>query len=231
MARIARDGLFAGTLTLSLLLVGCSDHVDKPRSRSPAVPQSEPVETLPDDAWVSLFNGRDLSGWEHLGGGKVGVRDGLIQLENDGSHRPGYLATRGRFRDFQARFRCKVVGGDSGLFFRARRDPNHPEGLLGPQVQLHPLPDRGLGGLFETQGRGWLLKPGAAVVSEVLSRADWLDGELMVRGSTVRVVLNGVVTAEWSDDQGLPESGCLAIQMHGAGCRVVWASLEVRAAP
>ncbi len=231
MGRVARDGFFAGTLTLGLLLVGCSDRADKHHSHSLAFQASEPVEPLPGDAWVSLLNVRDLSGWEHLGGGKVEVRDGLIDLENDGSHRPGYLATKGRFRDFQARFRCKVIEGDSGLFFRARRDPNHPEGLIGPQVQLHPLPDRGLGGLFETQGRGWLLKPSAEVASQVLSRADWLDGELTVRGSTVRVVLNGVVTAEWNDEHGLPECGCLAIQMHGAGCHLLWASLRVRGLP
>lgn len=231
MGRAARDGFFAGTLTLGLLLVGCSDRPHERPSHSPAAQESQPVTPLPVDAWVSLFNGRDLSSLEHLGGGTVEVRDGLIYMENEGTHRPGYLATKGRFRDFQARFRCQVREGDSGLFFRARRDPNHPEGLIGPQVQLHPVPDRGLGGLFETQGRGWLLKPGAEVVRQVLSRADWLDGELTVRGSSVRVVLNGVVTAEWNDDHGLPECGCLAIQMHGAGCRVVWASLEVRGLP
>ncbi|MCS6975390.1 MAG: DUF1080 domain-containing protein [Gemmatales bacterium] len=180
---------------------------------------------------MSLFNGRDLTGWEHLGGGVVEVRDGMIHLENDGSHRPGYLATTACFGDFQARFRCKVLDGDSGLFFRAHRDPNHPDGLIGPQVQLHPSADRGLGGLFETQGRGWLCKPSQSLVQSVLGKSDWLEGQVVLRGRSVCVVMNGVVTADWQDDGTMADAGCLAIQMHGAGCRVKWALLEVRGLP
>ena len=211
---------------------GC-DPAPGPSPRSGHAGDGDRVMTLDGQQWVSLFNGRDLTGWEHLGGGCVRVEDGRLHLQTQ-PHQPGYLLALPLLCDFQARFRCKVVHGDSGLFFRSRRDPRSPASLVGPQVQLNLLAGRSLGGIYETQGRGWLCRTPAEVEARLRPSADWLEGELTVCGSRVRVVINGMQTVDWQDGDrtnGLVRAGHLAIQMHGGGCHVIWELLEVRGVP
>lgn len=85
------------TLTISLL-VGCADFQTKSRAES-AKEYNElglwinntnelaklPAPPKPDDGWLSLFNGKDLSGWEetdYAGRGNVKVQNGELHIEN-----------------------------------------------------------------------------------------------------------------------------------------------------
>jgi hypothetical protein len=166
-----------------------------------------------------------LSGWQHLGGGRVSVRDGLLILEHDDDYQSGYLISQLTARDFSARFRCRIEMGDSGFFYRSRRDPRTPTTILGPQVQLNR--DTHFGGIYETQGRGWVQKP-----PETVKFAGWIDGELEAIGERIRVVINGQAVVELSDDPALNafrEAGFFALQIHGGGpCRARFESIEVR---
>jgi hypothetical protein len=173
---------------------------------------------LATGVWLDVFNGRDLSGWKHLGGGRACVRDGQIVLENDADRRTGYLVSNIAAKDFKAEVRCRIVRGDSGLYFRAHAEPRTPTEIMGTQVQLNWETGRGLGGLFETHGRGWLCRPHAEVPRS--TEEDWLDIELDVAGSRVRVAINGVETADFDDADPanrFRNAGRLAFQIHG-GC-------------
>jgi hypothetical protein len=205
---------------------------------SSEAPPSRPSEvaTMRATEWQSLFNGQDLAGWEHLGGGSVRVENGLLILESSGQHRPGYLLARPEVSNFEVRWRCRLTHGDSGLFFLAQRDPHSPAAIRGPQVQLNRSPGRSLGGIYETQGRGWLARTPANVEADLLSHADWLDCLLAVRGPTIRVSINGRETVEIARESLACEvgdfdgkAGRLAFQMHGgAGCQLEVASVELR---
>ena len=84
-------------LTISLL-VGCADFQAQSRAES-AKEYNElglwinntnelaklPASPKPDDGWLSLFNGKDLSGWEetdYAGRGNVKVQNGELHIEN-----------------------------------------------------------------------------------------------------------------------------------------------------
>jgi hypothetical protein len=84
-------------LTISLL-VGCADFQGQSRAGS-AKEYNElglwinntnelaklPAPPKPDDGWQSLFNGKDLSGWEetdYAGRGNVKVQNGELHIEN-----------------------------------------------------------------------------------------------------------------------------------------------------
>ena len=84
-------------LTISLL-VGCADFQAQSRAES-AKEYNElglwinntnelaklPAPPKPDDGWLSLFNGKDLSGWEetdYAGRGNVKVQNGELHIEN-----------------------------------------------------------------------------------------------------------------------------------------------------
>lgn len=84
-------------LTISLL-VGCADFQAQSRAGS-AKEYNElglwinntnelaklPAPPKPDDGWLSLFNGKDLSGWEetdYAGRGNVKVQNGELHIEN-----------------------------------------------------------------------------------------------------------------------------------------------------
>ena len=84
-------------LTISLL-VGCVDFQAQSRAES-AKEYNElglwinntnelaklPAPPKPDDGWLSLFNGKDLSGWEetdYAGRGNVKVQNGELHIEN-----------------------------------------------------------------------------------------------------------------------------------------------------
>src|SRR5918912_3031951 len=83
--------------TLSLIVVAANSQ--------------EVKKKLPGEDWVSLFNGRDLTGWVKIGQESWTVEDGVIHgrgLTKD----YGYLQTEKSFRDFQLslRFRCEGDG-------------------------------------------------------------------------------------------------------------------------
>jgi hypothetical protein len=84
-------------LTISIL-VGCTDFQAQSRAGS-AKEYNElglwinntnelaklPAPPKPDDGWLSLFNGKDLSGWEetdYAGRGNVKVQNGELHIEN-----------------------------------------------------------------------------------------------------------------------------------------------------
>lgn len=79
-----------------LLLLAVPVQEKAPETAAPEAPQ-QAVESASDDAWISLFNGRDLEGWTpkiagHALGedpyGTVRVEDGMIRIGYDGYDPP-----------------------------------------------------------------------------------------------------------------------------------------------
>src|SRR2546427_9777242 len=64
------------------------------------------AEAPPQDAWVSLFNGKDLTGWKNNGAEKWVVEQGTILCES-AANKDGYLTTEKTHRDFKLRLKFK----------------------------------------------------------------------------------------------------------------------------
>ena len=79
------------------------------------------------DGWVSLFNGKDLSGWHKYGGTPAGtawmVRDNSIYLDASGPGDGGDLTTNEEYGDFHLKLDWKIdTGGNSGIIFYVKED-------------------------------------------------------------------------------------------------------------
>ena len=104
-----------------------------------SVPGSEPVPGLP--GFVSLFNGRDLSGWE--GDPRFWrVEDGAITGQTTDSQQVtenNFLIWKDEVEDFELRLKYRLGGGNSGINFRARkRAPGSSAGepMVGMQADV-----------------------------------------------------------------------------------------------
>src|SRR5215472_10927818 len=112
--------------------------------------------------WVSLFDGKDLNGWQPNGTEKWTVEDGAIMGEST-TGKYGYLTTVKTYKDFTLRLKFKpLANGNSGVFIRSRItgiDPEHGPDIEGMQVEVDPSVGKHTGGLYESGGRGCVAMP------------------------------------------------------------------------
>lgn len=92
-----------------------------------------------------------------IGGGKWKVRDGVIEASNISSDKHhGLLVSDKRYSNFTVRLKFKALQGNSGLYFRVDEVASVVE-VHGFQAEIDESKD--VGGLYETGGRGWVVKP------------------------------------------------------------------------
>ncbi|MCZ6792146.1 MAG: DUF1080 domain-containing protein [Planctomycetota bacterium] len=169
--------------------------------------------------WKPLWDGKTLEGWHQLPGGRWEVRDGrLVGTSSASERRHGMLITDRRFKDFTVRLKYKAVKGNSGFYFRVDK-VDGAVGVHGFQAEIDPRRD--VGGLYETGGRAWVVKPTERQVARWLEKKNWLDVEegwnllsVSARGRRIVVHLNGHRTAELRNDPGRTE-GHIGLQLHG----------------
>ena len=107
---------------------------------------------------TTLFNGKDLSGWNIHGTELWYVEDGLLVCESGPEKKYGYLSTENFYDDFILTLEFKQeANGNSGVFFRSTLEGTK---ISGWQVEVAP-PGHNSGGVYESYGRGWLIKPEA----------------------------------------------------------------------
>lgn len=190
------------------------------------------------DGFVSLFNGKDLTGWTPRGGTCLfEVRDGLLV----GTCVPGsastYLSTeQADFKDFV--FTCEMkweVDCNSGVMFRAQTKPgkNDTETVFGPQAEMEGFSqDRHWSGGIYGQSCGgyfyplWLKehKDARAAAKE----GEWNRVTILAKGNMVKTWINGVPAAHWVDDGSYPE-GFFGLQIHkGDKGKVLWRDIRVK---
>ena len=173
---------------------------------------------------VSLFNGVDLSGWTIHGTEKWYVEDGDLVCENGPDNEYGYLSTDEYYDDFVLTLQYKQESnGNSGVFFRSTLD-----GIIinGWQVEISP-PGMDTGGIYESYGRGWLIKPDPK--KENLNYGDWNSMKIMVKGASVKTWLNGVEMIYLSDKMIGKGIGSIALQIHsGDDVKVRWRNINLK---
>ena len=171
------------------------------------------IKDLGRHVWKPLFDGKTLNGWHTLPGGKWRVENGVIIGTSPKSEpRHGLLVTDRRFGDFTARLKFKAVEGNSGFYFRCE-EVNSIVGVHGFQAEIDKTND--VGGLYETGGRAWVVKPRPEDVKKWFKPGQWNRMTVSAHGRRIVVHVNGYKTAELKDDPGRLE-GHLALQLHGS---------------
>jgi len=173
---------------------------------------------------VSLFNGKDLSGWEIYGTEKWYVEDGLLICESGPDAEYGYLATNNTYKDFELTLEFKQhADGNSGVFFRSSIEGTK---ITGWQAEVAP-PGHNTGGIYESYGRGWLIKPDPEK-DKALKMGEWNTMKIKAVGDKVTTWLNGQMMIEFEDSKIGEAEGSIALQIHsGGGIKVLWRNINI----
>ncbi|MCU0388155.1 MAG: DUF1080 domain-containing protein [Chitinophagaceae bacterium] len=173
----------------------------------------------------SLFNGKDLSGWTVYGTEKWYVENGLLISESGPDKQYGYLGTDRQYKDFELTLEFKQEAeGNSGVFFRSTIEGTK---ITGWQVEVAP-PGLHTGGIYESYGRGWLIKP-LEENEKHLKYGEWNKMKIHVKDGTVTTWLNGKQMITLTDEKIAEGKGSIALQIHdGGGIKVYWRNLVVK---
>jgi type 1 glutamine amidotransferase len=196
------------------------------------------------EGFVSLFNGKDLSGWKVPEGdnGHWKVVDGAIDYDA-GSEARGDKAlwSDQEYKDFvlQLDWRLKEAPYINKNVPYILPDGTHARDIHGKEMRL-ALPDADSGvflrgdGFFQVNMWCWPIGSGemysvrmdrqtppevrAAVTPRTQADkpvGEWNHFEITVKGKTVTVVLNGITVITGATIPNLPDRGRLAFQHHG----------------
>ncbi len=155
-------------------------------STSPTEPSSG-SQTPAEAGFVSLFNGRDLTGWIGAVDGYE-VADGAIVCR---ANRGGTLYTTRQYRNFVVRLEFKLPpAGNNGL---AIRYPGSGDSAYVGMTELQVLDDTDpkYASLDPRQAHGSAYGMVAATRGHLKPVGEWNQQEVTVNGSTIKVVLNG----------------------------------------
>jgi len=176
-----------------------------PRNRTP----------LPNEEWVSLFNGKDLTGWVKVGSEQWTIEDGTIHGQGV-SKQYGYLMTEKDYKDFWLSLRYKCEGpGNSGVYFHTRFKPGTVDVSQGMQFEIDRNVNHHTGGLYG-DGRQWIAWP-SPEYEQVIRPHDWNEMLVKVEGNHYICILNGVAVLDFTDPNMRGTDGYIALQLHSGG--------------
>lgn len=172
-----------------------------------------------------LFNGKNLDGWKIYGTEKWYVEDGVLICESGEDKAYGYLGTEKFYKDFILTLEFKQnSNGNSGVFIRSTVNGIKVEGW---QVEVAP---KGLhtGGVYESYGRGWLIKPDLEN-EKVLLEGQWNRLKIKVQGTQLTSWLNGTKMVDFSDEEIGKGEGGIVLQIHSGGdVKVSWKNIKIK---
>ena len=175
--------------------------------------------------YISLFNHKDLTGWTIAGREKWYVEDGDLICESGPYEEYSYLMSDSSFADFDLQLEFKQEAtGNSGVFFRSSIEGVK---ISGWQAEVAPK-GRHTGGIYESYGRGWLIKPNASL-DHILKEGEWNHYRIRAIGHEVTTWLNGIRMITLKDEKIGSATGQIGLQIHdGGGIKVRWRNIRIK---
>ncbi len=179
------------------------------------------------ESFVPLFDGKTLKNWNALPGGTWKVVDGaIVGSQEKTEKRHGILLSEKQYGDFVIRMKYKSLEGNSGFYFRVKK-VDHVVTVKGFQAEINAEGEH-IGGLYETLGRAWVVKPKLEETKDFYKQKEWNEMTVTVIGGNVTVTVNGHVTAKLKDDPGF-RKGYLGLQLHGGQkMHVLFKDIEIQ---
>lgn len=174
---------------------------------------------------TSIFNGKNLDGWKIYGTEKWYVDGGELICESGPDKGYGYLATEKFYKNFELELEFFLLAnGNSGVFFRSTIEGTK---ITGWQCEVEPAGAES-GGIYESYGRGWLIKPNESV-RNAQKEGQWNKMKIRVVGDKVTSWINGVEMISLADEKIGQANGSIALQIHdGGGIKVKWRNLMIQ---
>jgi len=176
------------------------------------------------EPWVSLFNGRDLTGWKIVAltnPAPVVVEDGAMVLRqriNTKEHT--FIASEREYDNFILELDLKDDPGfNSGILLRCvAASADAKVRLNGYQVKIDDTPRAWTGGVFDDFGDSWKWlhdladnEPGRAAFNP----GEWAHFRIECIGHSIKVWVNGVPTCHLADQNY--QKGSIAFKIHSLG--------------
>lgn len=203
----------------------------------PACAQNEAAEAETEAEWTPLFNGEDLSGWEHVGDGEFVVEDGMLKTVGG----MGLLwYTERPISDAVLRVEYMYPDRDSsnaGVFIRIPEEPTEPWMPVnrGYEVQIDPRGDA-----YHRTGVLYSLTEAQAEAGD--APGAWHTLEITLDGDRTLVHVNDTLVTDYTEGDPVPEKkedyepdrgprpteGYIGLQNHGDEDVVYFRSISVR---
>lgn len=176
-----------------------------------------------EGGWTTLFNGKDLSGWEAPQAESFWkVSNGVLVGENDPLLKGSILNTTNDYKDFVIELQARWEGEiDSGIMLR--------KPMLQMQMGVSRSLKKDLTGSFYTGGTERYPDAGQAKNWEKhFKQGDWNTYRLQAKGDTFTVWLNGEKVTEYTNPK-YPEAGPIGLQVHpGLKMKVEFRDIRVK---
>ncbi len=165
------------------------------------LPALAPAQTQTEE-WKQLFDGKDLTGWKHVGPGSMTVEDGLIRTHGG----MGLLYwTGGKLGDCVIRvvFKMRDHNDNSGVFIRIPIEPREEWMPVhyGYEVQI----DNEAPGEDEYHITGMLYSLTKPLARTGQPGPEWNTMEIALDGPRTIVMLNGVKVSDYTEGDPVPE--------------------------
>ena len=196
----------------------------------------------PEEGFVPLTNGKDLTGWKVVGGdGKFKFENGEIIGTGENVKANTFLISEKTYKDFDFRFEMKfdTLKGNSGMMFRGLQKEGDGR-VNGYQCEHDNGKDRAwTAGLYDEARRGWLFpnkankeqcKAFTEQGNKVFKWEDWNEIRILCEGNHIQIFLNGEKRVDFVDEgkEFTPE-GFLGMQVHsGKATDVRWRNLRIK---
>ena len=163
--------------------------------------------TADDGELKSIFNGKDLTGWDVPDNNIwFTVKDGVLKLENGPQKKGQTLWTCDEYENFEMEFDFKMGKGtvDSGVYVRNSREQI--------QIGISGSLKRDMTGSPYISGKGYPVE--AKGVKELLKLDDWNTMKICAEGKKYTVWLGGEKIMTYESDSAI-KKGKIGIQLHG----------------
>ncbi|MBL9084375.1 MAG: DUF1080 domain-containing protein [Planctomycetales bacterium] len=173
-----------------------------------------------EEGWVSLFNGKDLTGWKaNELPENWEVKDGAIHGHGNRSH---LFYTGKEFANFHYKADLKLTkGSNSGMYFRTEyADSGWPKGYEAQVNNSHKDPKR-TGSLYNFVNVGEQLVPDDT----------WWTQEVIAEGNHIVIKVNGKTVVDFTDPANTYMKGHFAFQQHDPGSKVEIKNVMVKELP
>ncbi|MHB1079622.1 MAG: 3-keto-disaccharide hydrolase [Prosthecobacter sp.] len=210
-----------------------------------------------DDGWISMFNGKDLTGWKSNEEvpGVFTVENGELKVSGGRSHL-FYIGDKGdaSFKNFELKLKVKTTpGSNSGVYFHTQyQDKGWPDKGFECQVNSTHTDPKKTGSLYgvvnilalldgqkEPEGGKHIKVPLAPSTD-----GEWFDYNIKVEGKHITLSVNGKVTVDfiepesWDPAKALKNmpgrklsEGTIAIQGHDPKSTTYYKDIFIKPIP